>query len=221
MTRIKTIVFVLGTALALLVPAVAQAQSVVVNNTSSTQSTSTASTPGQSASTTTSGVGATGVIVAGGVDNLGMDSTGSSTSAAIAGPTGASASGNSTNTSDIDLDCGSLQCTGTFNCVGVLCTPTIIGGGTILQPNPGFTFIPIPQPTLSPTTNCTAGLLGCLLSNPDIALTDVLDLGDVLNDLLTGSPVLTDLLNDLDIPLTDVLNGLLGGGVLSGGGLLG
>lgn len=218
MTRIKTIVFVLGAALALLVPAVAQAQTVVVNNTSSTQSTSTASTPGQSATTTTSGVGATGVQVAGGVDSLDMDSTGSSTSAAVAGPAGASASGNSTNESDINLKCGSLQCAGTFDCVGVVCTPTVIGGGHVVRPTPIFTVIPVPVPTVTggTVTDCTAGLLGCLLSNPDIGLdlNDVLDLGDVLSDVLGGSTVLSDLLEDLDIPLDNVLNGLLGGGLL-------
>lgn len=213
MTRMRLMVFVLGTALVLFAPAVAQAQSVVIQNNSATQSTSTATTPGQSASTTTSGVGSTGVIVAGGVDSLDMDSTGSSTSAAVAGPTSAQASGNSTNTSDIDLECGSLQCAGSFNCVGTVCTPTIVRGPGTLVPVPGFTFIPVPtdddDDDDSVNDLCEAGLLGCLLSNPDLNLdlADVLDLGDVLTDVLGGSPVLSDLLEDLDLDLGDILGG--------------
>lgn len=221
MTRMKLMVFVLGAALVLLVPAVAQAQTVVVNNNSSTQSTSTATSGGHSATTTTSGVGSTGVQVAGGAESLDMENTGSSTSAAVAGPNGATANGNSTNESDISLDCGNLACAGQFNCVNTICTPVVIGGGgTIItnpNPNPTITIIPVPTNTTGVNDLCEAGLLGCLLSNPDLNLdlADVLDLGDVLTDVLGGSPVLSDLLEDLDLDLDD----LLGGGILSGGGL--
>lgn len=218
MKRMKLMVFVLGTALALLVPAVAQAQTIVVNNNSSTQSTSTATSGGHTASTTTSGVGATGVQVAGGADSLDMESTGSSTSAAVAGPNGATANGNSTNESDISLDCGNLACAGNFDCVGTVCHPIVIGGRNVVipTPNPTITIIPLPTNTTGVNDVCDAGLLGCLLSNPDLSLdlADVLDLGDVLNDVLGGSNVLSDLLQDLDLDLGDVLGGGLLGGLL-------
>ncbi len=203
MTRMKIMVFVLGTALALLVPAVAQAQTVVVNNTSSTNSTSSATTPGQSASTTTSGVGSTGVAVSGGVDTLDVDSTGSSNSAATSGPTGASAVSNSTNESDVSLDCAAFGCGATIVCEGTVCT-NVITPGTIF--NPG-TIIIDDDDDPDVDTCIGSGLLGNVLCDLDLGLTDTLDLTDTLNDVLSGSSVLTDLLADLGLNIGDILGG--------------
>jgi hypothetical protein len=225
MTRMKIMVFVLGTALALLVPAVAQAQTVVVNNTSSTNSTSTATTPGQSASTTTSGVGSTGVQVAGGVDTLDVDSTGSSNSAAAAGPNGASAVSNSTNESDVSLDCGGFGCGSNVVCPGTICKTTVIphhGKHHVAVPVPVFTFVPVPVQNVTAgrdiqsceSLGAVDGLINLdaeclsLLNDLNLNLEDLLDLPVDIGDI----SLLDGLLGNGG--LTDVLNGLLGSGLL-------
>lgn len=220
MTRIKTMVFVLGTALALLVPAVAQAQTVEVNNNSSTESTSTATSGGHSASTTTKGVGSTEIEVEGGVESLEVDSTGSSSTAAVAGPDSASATGNSTNESEIDLDCGRFGCGATVTCVHTICNPVHTPGFHHVRPVPHFTFVPFPVVPVDRSIEVGRDFHSCengdveglvnvgadclsLLNDLSLDVSDLIDLGDV------------NLLSDL--ALDSVLNNLLG----SGGGLLG
>jgi len=225
MTRMKIMVFVLGTALALLVPAVAHAQTVVVNNTSSTNSTSTATTPGQSASTTTSGVGSTGVVVSGGVDRLDVDSTGSSNSAATSGPHGASAVSNSTNESDVSLDCGVFGCGSIVACPGTVCTTTILQHQATI-PVPVFTFVPVVPFPVTTTTTTTVGR--DFTSCDNIGAVDGLvnlaaDCLSLLNDLSLTLEDLIDLATG-DISLLDGLLGGSTGGILNGGllsGLLG
>ncbi|HEX2178989.1 MAG TPA: hypothetical protein VHL54_05640 [Actinomycetota bacterium] len=206
----------------------AQAQTVVVNNTSSTNSTSTATTPGQSASTTTSGVGSTGVQVAGGVDTLDVDSTGSSNSAAAAGPHGASATSNSTNESDVSLDCHGFGCGSNVVCPGTICKTTVIPHHPhpvkhhVAVPVPVFTFVPIPVQNVTAgrdihsceSIGSVDGLINLdasclsLLNDLNVNLEDLIDLPVDIGDI----SLLDGLLGNGG--LTDVLNGLLGTGLL-------
>ena len=227
MTRFRLMVCVLGTALVLLVPAVAQAQTVVINNDSSTQSTSTATSGGQTATTTTSGVGSTEIEVSGRVRSLDVENTGSSNTAANAGPNGATATGSSVNESNIDLDCGIGGCGARVDCVRTTCRPTVTRGHlhghhpVPVHAAPIRRFVPFPVVQQQATqivagrdidTCIVEGIEGLvsganclsLLNDLSLDISDLLDLGDV------------NLLSDL--ALDNLLNGLLGS---TTGGLLG